>query len=87
MKAYIKQDRWDQFKGISNKYGFYLEYKPNKYFTKRIDDDMIILINKKTREVQLITPMGSSPFMEVHTTFYKDIYDEGYIEFVEGKFD
>lgn len=87
MKAFVKEDLWDQFKGISNKYGFYLEYKPNRYFTKRIDDDILLIINKKTREMQLITPAGGSPFMEVHTQFYQDLFDDGYIEFVEGRFD
>lgn len=87
MRAYIKEDKWDKFKELSNKYGFYLEYKPNKYYTKRIDDDMALLVQKKTRELHLITPMGESPYMEVHTQFYKDLFDEGYIEFIEGKFD
>lgn len=88
MRAFVTEDKWDQFKGISNKYGFYVDNKkPNKYFTKIIDDDMVLIIQKKTRELHLLTPMGESPFMEVHTQFYQDLYDEGYIQFEEGKFD
>lgn len=87
MKAFIKAERWDQFKETCNRFGFYLEIKPNKYFTKRIDDDIILLVQKKTREIHLLTPMGESPFMEVHTNLYKDLCDEGYVEFVEGRFD
>ncbi|MGM9543511.1 MAG: hypothetical protein ACI3T9_00860 [Romboutsia timonensis] len=88
MRAYIKEDKWDKFKELSNKYGFYIDTKkPKKYLVKTIDTDMVLLVQKKTRELHLITPMGESPFMEVHTQFYKDLYDEGYIEFVEGRFD
>ena len=88
MRAYIKEDKWEKFKELSNKYGFYIDtMKPKQYLTKVIDEDLILLVQKRTRELHLVTPMGESPFMEVHTQFYKDLYDEGYIEFIEGKFD
>lgn len=88
MRAFIKEDKWAEFKALSNKYGFYIDaHKPNKYLTKVIDEDMLLLVQKKTRELHLVTPMGESPFMEVHTDFYKDLYKEGFIEFIEGKFD
>lgn len=87
MRAFIKEDRWSEFKELASKYKFGIEIKPKSYYTKRIDDDLVLLCNKKTRELTLITPMGSAPFMEVHTQFYRDLFDEGYIEYVEGKFD
>lgn len=88
MRAFIKDSRWDQFQEISDRYGFYIDLKkPNKYLTKIIDDDMILLVQKKTREMHLLTPMGESPFMEVHKQFYQDLFDDGYVEFVESRFD
>lgn len=88
MRAFIREDKWDKFKELANKYGFYIDLKkPKQYLTKVIDDDMVLVVQKKTRELHLLTPMGGSPFMEVHTQFYKDLFDEGYIEFVESRFD
>lgn len=87
MKAYIKENKWDEFKENCNKYKFYVYNKSKKYFVKIIDEDAILTVNKKTRELQLQTPMGYSPFMEVHKETYKDIYDEGFIEFEESRFD
>lgn len=88
MRAFIKEDKWDKFKELSNRYGFYLDLKkPKQYLTKVIDEDMILLVQKKTRELHLITPMGESPFMEVHTQFYRDLFDDGFIEYVESRFD
>ena len=38
MRAFVKQELWDRFKEISNKYGFYLDVKkPKLYITKVID--------------------------------------------------
>ena len=87
MRAFIKEDMWDKFKELSNKYKFFLGYKPNKFFSKLIEEDMMLIVNKKTRELHLITPMGESPYMEVHTNMYQDLLDDGYIEFQEGRFD
>lgn len=88
MRAFIKEDKWNRFKEVMNSYGFYIgEYKPNKYFTKVIEDDLLLVINRKTREMQLCTPMGTSPFMEMHIQFYQELYDADFIEFIESKFD
>lgn len=88
MKAFIREDRWNEFKELCSKYKFGICYaKPKQYFQKDIDIDMMLLVSKKTRELRLITPMGESPFMEVHKQFYQDLYDDGYIEYIEGRFD
>ena len=88
MKAYIKENKWEEFKELCSKYGFGVSLKkPKQYFQKVIDEDIMLLVNKKTRELLLITPMGESPFMEVHKDTYKDIYDMEYIEYEEGRFD
>ena len=88
MKAYIKENKWEEFKELCSKYGFGVSLKkPKQYFQKVIDENIMLLVNKKTRELLLITPMGESPFMEVHKDTYKDIYDMGYIEYEEGRFD
>lgn len=88
MKAFIKEDRWKEFKELCSKYKFTISLvKPKQYFEKEIDIDLKLLVNKKTRELKLITPMGESPFMEVHKQFYQDLYNDGYIEYIEGRFD
>lgn len=88
MRAFIKENKWDEFKELCSKYGFSVSLrKPKQYFQKEVDVDIMLLVNKKTRELHLITPMGESPFMEVHIDTYKDIYDLGYIEYIEGRFD
>ena len=59
MRAFIKEDKWKEFKELTNKYGFYIDTKkPSKYYAKPIDEDIILLVDKKTRELHLITPMG-----------------------------
>ena len=88
MKAFIKESKWEEFKELCSKYGFGVSLKkPKQYFQKVIDEDLILTVNKRTRELQLQTPMGYSPFMEVHKETYKDLYDEGFVEFEESRFD
>lgn len=88
MKAFIREDRWNEFKEICSKYKFGVCYaKPKTYFQKEVDVDLLLLVSKRTREMKLVTPMGESPFMEVHINTYQDLYDDGFVEFVEGRFD
>lgn len=88
MRAFIREDRWSEFKEVMSKYKFGISaYKPKTYYSRVVDEGLMLILNKKTRELQLITPMGSAPFMEVHTNTYQDVYDAGYIEFIEGRFD
>lgn len=37
--------------------------------------------------MKFVAKMGYSPFMEVHKETYKDLYDEGFVEFEESRFD
>lgn len=88
MRAFIKEDKWDKFKELANKYGFYIDNKkPKQFLTKVIDNDLELKVQKKTREMHLLTPMGGSPFMEIHIPFYRDLYDDDFVEFIESKFD
>lgn len=88
MRAFIKEERWDEFKELCSRYKFGVSLtKPKQYFQREVDIDLLLLVNKKTREMKLITPMGESPFMEVHIGSYQDLYDDGFVEFVEGRFD
>ena len=73
MRAFIKEDKWEKFKEVCNSYKFHLVYKPNRYYTKVVESDILLIVNKKTREMNLITPMGGSPFMEVHKNMYQDL--------------
>ena len=86
MKAYIKKDKWEEFKKDYVNYGFTLAPNPN-YYIKKIGDELILYISRRKRELKLITAMGESPFMEVHTKYYLDLFDNGFIEYIKGKFD
>lgn len=87
MKAFIKENKWEEFNESINDYGFSLGYKPKTYYMRKVEDDIMLTVHRKTRELQLITPMGVSPFMEVHTNMYKDLVDNDLIEFIAHKFD
>ena len=42
----------------------------------------------RTRRVTLLTGLcGESPFMEAHKDKYQDLIDDGFIEYVKGRFD
>lgn len=87
MKAFIKKDKWQRFKHAYNIYfGFYTTLNA-KYYVKPLDENCSLVINKKTRQLDLVTPMGESPFMEVHKQFYNDLIEADFIEYKQGKFD
>lgn len=89
MKAFIKKDKWETFIENWLDYGFVPtpinSKKPSVY--KKIDNLLYLIIDVPTRELMLITPYGSSPFMETQTQHFQDLIDAGFIEFVKGKFD
>lgn len=88
MKAFIKKDRFVEFKKNYLDYGFTLAVNPDKGWVKTIDEDGLwVIVMKRTREVKLITLMGGSPFMEVHKDKYQDLVDAGFIEYVKGRYD
>lgn len=87
MKAYIRKDKWNEFKENYLDYWFLPPIDNVPFYVKTIEKNLKLLINKKTRELKLITPMGESPFMEVHTQYYLDLFDNGFIEYIKGKFD
>lgn len=87
MKAFIKQEKWEEFKRDYVKYGFSLAAFPNKFYTKSITRFLAIIISRRTREIKLITPYGESPFMEVQENYYLDLVANSFIEYKKGKFD
>ena len=87
MNAYIKKDKWERFKhAYGVQFGFYTTLDKKNY-VKPLNEDVMLVVNKRTRKLDLVTPMGVSPFMEVHKQFYEDLINEGFIEYKQGKFD
>jgi hypothetical protein len=88
MKAYIKKERFDEFKRDYLDYGFTLAAKPEKGWVKVIDPDgLYVIVMRRTREVKLLAGMGGSPFMEVHKDKYQDLVDKDFIEYKKGRYD
>lgn len=88
MKAYIKKERFDEFKRDYLDYGFTLAAKPEKGWVKVIDPNgLYIIVMRRTREVKLLTGIGGSPFMEVHKDKYQDLVDKDFIEYKKGRYD
>lgn len=85
MKAFIKKEKWEEFKKDYVKYGF--SVFPDKFYTKPIDRFLVILISRKTREIKLITPYGESPFMEVQGNYFEDLITNNFVEYKKGIFD
>ena len=81
MKAFIKKEKWEEFKKDYVKYGFSFAVFPDKFYTK------VILISRKTREIKLITPYGESPFMEVQGNYFEDLITNNFVEYKKGIFD
>ena len=93
MRAFIKQDRWVNFLATSMSYGFSSDTKPHSnesMLVRPVDNKEflpIFLIITMDKELHLITPMGESPFMETQEHTFKDLVDDGLIEYVKGEFD
>jgi hypothetical protein len=87
MKAYIKKIKWQEFKENYLDYNFTQAISPKHYIRVIDKHGLFLVINKITREMQVTTPMGSSPFIEAHKDKYRDLLDLDYIEYMKGKFD
>jgi len=89
MKAYIKKEKWEEFKYDYLKYGFTQAINPKAGYVKVIDKEypMFVAVIRKTRELKLIVGNGESPFMEVQQQYYQELYDNNFVEFKKGKFD
>lgn len=88
MKAYIKKEKFDEFKKDYLYYGFNLAAKPEKGWVKEIDPDgLYVIVMRRTREVKLLAGMGTSLFMEVHKDKYQDLVDKDFIEYKKGRWD
>lgn len=88
MKAYIKKERFEEFKKDYVNYGFTLAVNPEKGYVKTIDSSGLwVIVMRRTREVKLLTTMGGSPFMESHKDKYQDLFDAEFIEYKKGRYD
>lgn len=89
MKAYIRKDKWNEFKENYSKYNFIPSAKKGLGYVKPLyDGDILICVIARTRRVTLLTGLnGESPFMEAHKDKYQDLIDDDFIEYVKGKFD
>lgn len=87
MKAYIRKDKWNDFKENYLDYWFLPPIDDIPFYVKTIEKNLKLIINKKTRELKLITPMGESPFMETQNQFYQDLINDDFIQYKSGKFD
>lgn len=85
MKAYIKKEKWDEFKKNRIKYGFLEENK--SVYGKRIDKYIILVVNKRTKELKLFTMMGSAAFIDAHKESYQDLLDNNFIRFEKTMLD
>lgn len=79
MKAYIRKEKWDEFKRDRKQYGFLEENKT--VYIKRIDKYMILIVNKRTKEMKLFTMMGSAAFIDSHKEEYQDLINNQFIRF------
>ena len=95
MLAYIKKDKWEDFKLRYHKLGFTSgkitdKSKLNVYFRiiKPIGRYPVLLVVNTKRKVFILTPMGGeTPFMESHEEHFKDLVRRDYIEYKKSKFD
>ena len=86
MRAFIRQDKWEEFKKDYVFYGFSLAPNPN-YYVKSIARNLLLVVSRRKKELRLITPLGETPFMEAHKEKYTDLIENNFIEFKKGKFD
>ena len=89
MKAYIKEDKWNEFKENYAKYNFKPSIKKNYGYIKQLyDSNILICVIAKTRRLILFTGLGGeAPFMEAHKDKYKELIEDGFIEYKKGRFD
>lgn len=90
MKAFIKKDKWEYFIENWLDYGYLPsidEILKNPCVYKKIDIGLYVIVDTITKEIHLVTPYGSSPFMEVQTKYFQELIDNDLVEFVKGKFD
>ena len=89
MKAYIKKNKWNEFKQNYTKYSFIPSAKQGLGYVKPMFDGRILIcVIARTRRLTLITELGGeSPFMEAHKDKFEDLVENNFIEFVKGKFD
>lgn len=88
MKAYIKKERFDEFKRDYLDYGFTLAVKPEKGWVKVIDPQgLYVIVMRRTRELKLLTETGISSFMEVHKDKYQELVDKDFIQYKNGRYD
>lgn len=90
MKAFIKKDKWEYFIENWLDYGYLPsigEKLKNPCVYKKIDIGLYVIVDTITKEIHLVTPYGSSPFMEVQTKYFQELVDNNLVEFVKGKFD
>lgn len=89
MRAFIKKDKWEEFIEKWLDYGYLPSFDllrhPSVY--KKIDNLLYLFVDTVTKEIHLVTPLGSSPFMEVQTKYFQELLDDDLVEFVKGKFD
>ena len=89
MKAYIKKDKWNEFKEQYSKYNFIPSVKQGYGYVKVLyGGDILVCVISRTRRLTLLTGLGGeSPFMEAHKDKYQDLIDNDFVEYVKGRFD
>ena len=89
MKAYIKKDKWNEFKENYSKYNFMPSVKKGDGYGKLLcNGNILVCVIAKTRRLTLLTGLGGeSPFMEAHKDKYKELIKDDFIEYKKGKFD
>lgn len=90
MRAFIRKEKWEDFIENWLDYGYLPSIdgrlkNPSVY--KKIDTLLYVIVDTITKEIHLVTPLGSSPFMEVQTKYFQELVAADLVEFVKGKFD
>lgn len=63
-------------------------FKENRAtYMRTVKDNLILLVDKKTRHMVLRTPFGEAAFMESHKDKFQDLIDADMVKFIKGKFD
>ncbi|WP_353096208.1 hypothetical protein [Tissierella praeacuta] len=58
-----------------------------EYYAREIKYPVLLLVEKKTRILVVLSPLGEAAFMESHKDKFQDLIDAELVEFIKGKYD
>lgn len=81
MKAMIKREIPLQ---ELKRYGFKDEYM---VMSREVKHPLYLIVDKKTRELVLLSPMGPAAYMEAHKDKFWDLITAGFVLFLKTEYD